>query len=444
MRSSLFLSVVVAIALLLGATAHAEYTCRNMFRTSSVVELTPTNSDLIKAALGKVAPEILRLEKLPTWQDFGNLQTLHDTLENQLFVEKSKSDTEPTAETAADLKHFFSERFEPQTPQKNHNYQPTEYQMHQSFRSLLESVHRLLPASSRFKLEPMPDEGRPLRTQLQSQKLMKHMITNFEKLFSTTGFKDLQEYKAAVKKTRDKTLIENFKLLEEGNFEISIRRPERGRFWIPKVGFHNQFVTGSSKGYYTPSGRNHVEASWTGFDYEQYSRMNGETKPKYGSIRPRPDDSLSTPGNSEQDYGQDIFILKVDTVKDRLTFNLGDTNNLSVFNSKGPLSWTETVRTPEAWDQGFIPWNYRTLLAPFLIRSKFGVVAPPKTEILDKTFALDTSYFEVQIFGELKLDDVKAFEFTQNPPQGEFLAALLKHNIEIRDGRRWPAKKWTP
>ena len=53
-------------------------------------------------------------------------------------------------------------------------------------------------------------------------------------------------------------------------------------------------------------------------------------------------------------------------------------------------------------------------------------------------------YIELQYWGPIGLEDVEAFEFKKNPPSGEFLEALLKHGIQIRDARAFPVKIWHP
>lgn len=52
------------------------------------------------------------------------------------------------------------------------------------------------------------------------------------------------------------------------------------------------------------------------------------------------------------------------------------------------------------------------------------------------------SYWEAQILASVTIRDVAELEFTENPPKGEFLNQLRKHQIRIRDGRKQPAIDW--
>ena len=71
-------------------------------------------------------------------------------------------------------------------------------------------------------------------------------------------------------------------------------------------------------------------------------------------------------------------------------------------------------------------------------------VLPPTGSLEKYQLAWDASldYVEVQLWGPLDLDDVKAFEFTTRPPEGEFLKELRSRGIEIRDGRQNPPQVW--
>lgn len=416
---------------------YAQFNCQNIFRESHVAPLTTENMDLILTELGKIEPEVLSLSKIPTWQDFEVITSLIKALEAPAVSTGSA-----VPGNANKLKRALDDHFST-VEVKDHTFTPTELHMQLALRKALERVNELLPHEARFKIPRLPISHRERRTQQQTEVLMKQILDQFKKLFKTTGYKDLLEYKTAIIGKGNVDLLESFELLEKGDFDLSIRRPERGRFWLPKVGFHNQFVTGSSEGYFKPIGRNHAESSWTGSAVKEYALLNPEVKPKYGSVRPKPNSKNMTPANSEESYGPDIFILKKNAVKDRLTFNIGDSNGLLSQNHP-EASWVSTVFEPKAWDQSFIPWEYRTLLAPFLSKQAFGRPVRDQHKVLQKTFNMDDTYFEIQVFGELSLSDVKAFEFTYNPPSGDFLRELQLHNIEIRDGRTWPAKIWEP
>lgn len=419
---------------------HAQGACREVFHDlPAVLKLNPQIMGTVVNGLREINPQVMEMKALPKWQDLNALSRLIERLENGDLPVLAG---EPV-KTVKQFKRILATEISPRLNSlEERPYQPTEYRLQSEFRGMLKKLNQMLPRHARLKIAPLSKDDRGTETQRQTDVLMERLQNRFEELFPTTGFKDLAEYQAAVRTRGGEKLRENFDLLEKGDFELSMRRPESGRYWIPRVGFHNQFVTGGSKGYYTPTGRNHAESGWTSTAVETYTNLNAEVKPKYGSIRPLPSDAGSRPANSETMYGPDVFILNTERVKDRLTFNLGDSNGL-LYHNNGGAGWETRGHTPQAWDQSFIPWSHRTLLAPFLDRASFGRPGPASEPILNKTWRLDFQYFEIQIFGEVTFADVKAFEFTGTPPSGEFLRQLRENGVEIRDGRTWPAKIWS-
>lgn len=421
------------------AAVHAQVACQKVFQSApGVGQLTPQVMGLIVQGLRQVNPEVLNLRASPKWQDFEALSQLLGKLERGDLAEAPLD-----VPTVARFREILSKELDIGSTADDRTYLPTEFELQTEFRAMLVRLNDFLPTKLQLRVPRLRGDARPELTARQAADVMGSIRRQFERLFPTTGHADLKAYREAVRAQDNPELQQAFDLLDRGEFELSIRRPENGRFWIPKVGFHNQFVTGGSKGYYTPSGRNHAEASWTGIPLETYEALNAEAKPKYGSIRPLPSDSGSRPGNSESFYGPDVFILKTQKLKDRLTFNLGDSNGLLAKNNKTGQRWEEVVNQAQSWDQSFIPWSHRTLLAPYLDRQAFGRPTRETAPVLKKSWEMDYIYFEIQIFGELTLNDVKAFEFTRTPPSGEFLRELREHGIEIRNGRTWPSRVWT-
>ena len=64
------------------------------------------------------------------------------------------------------------------------------------------------------------------------------------------------------------------------------------------------------------------------------------------------------------------------------------------------------------------------------------------TPLKDFKLVPGNSYFELQYWGPVDLNDVAVFEFKLNPPSGEFLQELKKRGILIRDGRVQPSVIW--
>lgn len=321
-------------------------------------------------------------------------------------------------------------------------YQVTERNLFWKYYARLKHINKFAPQNLRFQLPRLPTDSRPEKIQKEVEKIINSTNSRMAKLFPTTGHINLEAYEAAVRNSGNQTLIDNFELLKNVDFDLSIRRPNAGRFWVPKTGFQNLFVTKSSRGYYTPEGRNNVESGWTGIEAQEYLSYDDETKPKYGSIRPKLSDSKSIPAEKDKGYGDDIYLLKKEAVIHRLTLNIGDSNGVIAINTGSGWEWRR--HEAKEWDQTYIPWSHRTLLAPYLNRELFGHSQKNETDILNKGWKTGFVYFEIQIFGALTLDDVEAFEFQGTPPSGEFLKELQKRKIQIIDGRNNQRKIWTP
>ncbi|HAR43652.1 MAG TPA: hypothetical protein DCS07_13645, partial [Bdellovibrionales bacterium] len=113
---------------------------------------------------------------------------------------------------------------------------------------------------------------------------------------------------------------------------------------------------------------------------------------------------------------------------------------------------------PNAWDQIFLPWRDRELLAPYLhpgaLRrplqdttkaGDFGVwlesvstgYHPPVS--LKRSWRDDGSaYVEVQLWGAGDpLDIVKAFEYRMEEPDPKFLSELKRRGIKVYDRRNF-------
>jgi hypothetical protein len=153
-----------------------------------------------------------------------------------------------------------------------------------------------------------------------------------------------------------------------------MRRPQNGRWWIEKVGFQNQHVTGSSKGTLNPDLRNQAEAFYLGkTNLKKQAEEDPEIKPNYGYLEfASPHAPLR---NAVTDYGQDIFVFKRH-VLERLTLTIGDSlENYCEIPGRPEkieeISAIETGKRP--WMTLFIPWKNRILAAPFIQydRSKF-------------------------------------------------------------------------
>lgn len=224
-------------------------------------------------------------------------------------------------------------------------------------------------------------------------------------------------------------------MIDKGQILPIIRRVERARFWTPKVGFQNQFVTKSSQGSNNNNWRNTAESLMYGNEaLASYAARDPEFKAKYGTLTADPASGIVSANTSSRQYGQDFYILKTKNISDRLTFFPDDSL---------AYGYTGTVRNDLLGR--FILWKYRFLMALFMVQDlKSHYFEKGSSSSLLPTGLTSGRYWEIQILGGLHFSDVESFEFTATPPSGEFLRELQRHGIKIRDRRSLPAKEWSP
>jgi len=138
------------------------------------------------------------------------------------------------------------------------SYAPTEYDLKSLYQNLVLKLNEQLPQRLRLAVRQLVPDERPVQLKGDAETLVKTVAERFERLLPTAGHQSLAKFRETYgSNAARKRLLD---IMAEERFQMTIRRPENARWWVPKVGFQNQFVTGTSKGYYTPSGRNHVEA----------------------------------------------------------------------------------------------------------------------------------------------------------------------------------------
>lgn len=286
--------------------------------------------------------------------------------------------------------------------------------------------------------------------------------SSFEQTMPTTGFPNYSAFQKALDQAADPTLQLVKRAVREQNIEVAIYSPRDVRTQVSESGLRNAHQTGRSEGDMEPGHldrRNIVESSYLGIDQNDYAKWPAVQKPKYGMIRAPASLSKQAHINHRQ-YGDDSYVLDISKVSDRLTFTLGDSLDRSPAIARNAVT---SGFERGSWEQSFIPWRYRELMVPettigwqatenlaiptttpgSMMRSFLSEHHAQSLLPYQKEFATNSSsYVEAQIFGELTLDQVKAFEFSREPPSGDFLKALQKRNIEIRDARTWPPKIW--
>ena len=438
-------------AVLMLATAQASANC---------LDLPGQSGQPLSAAFGsagtEVVSEILRLDpKLvqgvttPKPEDFAGLKSLR---EKAAVAKLRRPEIEAELKTAAEsLKECLAKTSAlygdlSSAPEKR-TFAPTEQELKTSYRKELGRLNGELPRGLRIVGQRIGADERRFTMIKQAEALAKESALRFAKLFPTTGYGSKEAYLAALRSSPSESVRKALKAIEGNHIRPVVFRTEKRREWIAKTGFQNQYVTGTSGGALGFDVRKRTEASLLGVDtLEQFTALDLEVMPKYATLKPAlesglknqaPDDSADFSG----DYGSDSYWFKLSSVENRMTWTPGDSLNNSGVG--------DGLRPPATWDDFFIPWNQRELMVPFM---DFGFENgyesfswPMKGNGFEiKTKYTRDFYWEVQIYGPLRLKDVEIFEFRQNPPAGEFLRELLRSKITIRDARTQPATLWKP
>jgi hypothetical protein len=442
----LVFSFLLSLFAFLSATSQAtSLACSSTFLTSHE-RLDRLGGAFSQAAIWirSLSPDLVNGRQTPTWQDLNNLELLTKAIRSAKATLQSPEEmaefTEVVLQFARELDQepeFKNLATAHRWHQPTNRYKPTEYKLKLEYQKLLGKLNHELPRGARIPIQRLPVDLRRARINQDAREFMAEFEKAFERRFPTTGYKTYAEYEAYLRSSDDPQIKKAIEMLDKGQIEVVIRRPESGRFWIPKVGFQNQFVTGSSKGAYSPEGRLRAEQRLYDIEgVEAYPSQDYELLPKYGTLRPAPESGLFFHGRDSEHYGADFYVLRLADINDRLSFMPND--SLHVGLKEGPVTH---------WSATFIPWKYRLMMVEFMRESleKSGAMTPPVPGRWQDLIPYNFRYWETQILGALDLSNVESFQFTsENPPSGAFLLDLLKRNIPIYDARNWPPVKWTP
>lgn len=275
-----------------------------------------------------------------------------------------------------------------------------------------------------------------------ARSILNYMSWKFESDFDSSNFTNYELFHQYLREnlhlfsdTLKPLAREMLESIELDQFDFITAAPKSIRLKIAKNGFLNQYQSKNSRGI-LEMGRISAEHSLSGYDY--YNSVPLPVRPKYGNVIGSQDSFFQKiPINSQ--YGSDIYIFKKEVLQDRVSFTMNDSYHLKV-----------TRGLPPHWSSKFIPWKYRLMLFPFTVekikhsndQTKYslggnmeGPIASIEYQKLSKGFSTygDT---EIQIWGPLSLNDVKAFIFTKKPPQERFFIELKNRNIKIYDGRK--------
>lgn len=199
--------------------------------------------------------------------------------------------------------------------------------------------------------------------------------------------------------------IVNFLNILNNHREFRINVPSRHRMGILNKGYLNQHQTSSSSGCLCPDSRNAKEAAMINWPKSRYSILNNYVKPKYGSMG-----ILGQTMKAASHYGDDVYILDENKISGRVTYTLADSLGISssYFNGQSPI---------------FIPVEFQELLLGKLMKNRLN-------QIGNQIYA--NSYTEIQIWGALKMNSLKEFRFTSNPPNQKLTSYLVDNNVRIR------------
>jgi hypothetical protein len=437
------LALFSLVAVLMSSSQAIAQTCESAFLTAD------ERLERLGSAFHSVAQQIRALpldlisgERTPRWADFNQLNIV---IQNLRIAKARLTSPEEQAEfTAIALEIARDLERDPalkdianahRSYQQGNQYKPTEYRLKLEYQQLLGKLNHELPRGARIPIQRLPVDLRRARLNQDARELMAHLEESFKARFPTTGFKTYAEYEAHLRSSKDPLIKKAIEMIDKNQIEVVIRRPESGRFWIPKVGLQNQYVTGSSKGAYSPNERRRVEQRLYDLgDEAGYGDRDPEFMPKYGTFRPAPKSGITYDSWSSWQYGEDFYVLRLADIQDRLSFTPDDSLHLGW--EEGPLTH---------WSGSFIPWKYRLMMVELMLEglSSNTMVKPSKgnwPEFLPKYQA----YWETQILGALDLSNVESFQFVENPPSGAFLLDLLKRAIPIYDARQWPPVEWHP
>lgn len=418
--------------------------CADVFADDLSAELSAPGEKLF-AALRQM-PYLLATDRV-RWENFNNAKLLKS--EFAAYAESLRTlSPEARANERRQLLRAFSQHhvlqraFEALATPKPGEYLPGQYGIHRAhLKDVIAALRELppdfRPALARLKPDLKNVDPNPAAAEL----LSKHRET-FHRVFPETGFENYKAFETALRASEDPLVKKALELIDGDQIQVAMRRPEGGRFWIPKAGFQNQHATGTSRGLMSPTRRDAVEGHMTGQPPADYAQLSPDLKPKYATLMVKEGNGVQNYHHVVDHYGPDVYLFKTPAVAPRMTFFMGDSLNQVIY--------TSLTGQPKNVDEMMIPWENRLLMVPYMVanlaQGSFGRPSPSTSlppEITPKmkmNYVHD--YWEAQIFGRVDLDMVEAFRFEKTPPEGEFLAELRRRGIKIYDARTSEVVEW--
>ncbi|MBK9321818.1 MAG: DUF3626 domain-containing protein [Bdellovibrionaceae bacterium] len=274
--------------------------------------------------------------------------------------------------------------------------------------------------------------------------MVEKLNLDLDQILKSEGFESFGDLVKALQRSQEPEIQANLQMLRSDAVLMSINQPSRDRLEIMQSGFlnfHQTKKTSEGNLNVTSSRRSAVEASYLNIKFDQFNHLNNELKPKYGAMH----FTGELPSGETTQYGGDFYFFKKN-VASEVTFTIGDSFNGRV--AMHNPSWENGKDIPASrWDQIFIPWSRRAIIALFMSRKSYDGSLFLDRESVDPNIHLQRShmrreYIELQFLGKKNLDQVEAFAFTEQPPSGAFLKALRDRNIIIYDRRSGKNVVW--
>lgn len=458
-------TIFYALFFVVSNQAFAQLSCTDLFGQSKKQLITSEeylnknlnnedNKVLIEnwIVLDNLDHDLITGKKSPTWHDFEVLSNVEKRM-REMSEEKLKVLHDAISQFDLSVNKTVNKRESQKSafPDNNMSYGPTDYGLRLAYLEKLQSLNQFLPKKLKFIKYKIPADLKKNQINVEARELVSNLEKMHDAFMQNEGFKSHEELVQKIKLS-DEEVQKAHKFLESDELDFAMLRPVNGRFWIEKIGFHNQYVTKSSKGYMGDVGRQAAEGSYINEKYDSYSKRDDDFKPKYGFLKPKPESKLQ---GTFPHYGEDLYFFEKSNLKDRVTFTIGDSLNALARISRWNWGRDTEIYHPERWDHLFTPWSRHDVIAPFIAEyikfnslqignSNASALGQDKSNTLTRAHS-NSEYLELQYWGALTLENVKAFAFTTEPPSGDFLKKLLEHKITIYDYTdRHNYKIWKP
>ncbi len=445
------------LLLTLGSSAKAD----SGWDCAKLMEVVP--NDALANALShfsEIEDAVIAGAKVPGWNDFESLTALISAFSNYQTNSRINYTLFGYSSQISQLEKLLMDGFH-YNPNYTRftispDYVPTGYELIRIYRYYLNELNKFFPERAHFVFNELPEPSvtrdqiiEQAKTIVTNQKRrIEKTLVNLDPSLKTWGEFEKRNLDWLKKQAPNSGYQELYNALSNPKkLRFSMRRPENARFWLPKVGFQNQRITGSSRGTFSHSARDAYEGRSLGILEDVYYQLRADLKPNYGYLR----FDESVPFDVQQsaaNYGEDIYDFDFEKIKDRLTFTIGD--SLGNADAIDQLGFGRSMTPIQYLRYSISSWSIESFAtdfdAPPSARRLAEMGARSLESISPEASSFGGSYIELQTFGPVSLDYVTRYTFTLNPPSADFLVELQSRGIPIFDGRENPdhPKPWDP